>query len=68
MRGSVKVARFAQLTSLEVKKLPIHMLEGLSRLRGQLHDITALHSIEEVKVRSVGSQSLIVIFFTINFL
>ncbi|XP_052804565.1 uncharacterized protein LOC128234391 [Mya arenaria] len=49
MRTPVKIARFQSITVLEVKKLPIHMVEGLSRVRGQLSEITVSKCLQDVK-------------------
>jgi len=50
MRTPVQIARFGAVQVLEVKKLPIHMVEGLSKLRGQLREITVTKSIENLQV------------------
>ncbi|KAL4228720.1 protein kinase binding [Mactra antiquata] len=49
MKAPVQINRFKSLQVLEVKKVPIHMLEGLSKLRGQLKEITVSKSLQTLK-------------------
>ncbi|XP_071103908.1 serine/threonine-protein kinase 11-interacting protein-like [Haliotis cracherodii] len=45
MQGAIQIQRFRSLTFLEVKKVPIHMIEGLQILRGQLHTVIVSRSL-----------------------
>ncbi|XP_046575315.1 LOW QUALITY PROTEIN: serine/threonine-protein kinase 11-interacting protein-like [Haliotis rubra] len=45
MQGAIQIHRFRSLTLLEVKKVPIHMIEGLQVLRGQLHTVIVSRSL-----------------------
>ncbi|KAL5009658.1 hypothetical protein ScPMuIL_011963 [Solemya velum] len=48
MQGPIHLARFRTLQVLEIKKVPIHMLEGLQYLRGQLRTIIINRSLQAV--------------------
>ncbi|XP_067686278.1 serine/threonine-protein kinase 11-interacting protein-like isoform X2 [Haliotis asinina] len=45
MQGAIQIHRFRSLTLLEVKKVPIHMIEGLQVLRGQLRTVIVSRSL-----------------------
>ncbi|KAK3612193.1 hypothetical protein CHS0354_016581 [Potamilus streckersoni] len=49
IRAPIQISRFRNLRSLEVKKVPIHMLEGLQILRGQLVTLTISKSLQTLK-------------------
>ena len=46
----MQIGRFHSLHVLEVKKVPIHMVEGLSKLRGQLREIIITRSLQKLQV------------------
>ncbi|XP_050407128.1 serine/threonine-protein kinase 11-interacting protein isoform X1 [Patella vulgata] len=49
MQGAVQVQRFRNLQILEVKKAPIHMIEGLHHLRGQLRTVIVSRSLQHLQ-------------------
>ncbi|XP_061177845.1 serine/threonine-protein kinase 11-interacting protein-like isoform X2 [Saccostrea echinata] len=60
MQGPILISRFKSLQVLELKKIPTHMLEGLHKLRGQLHVVTVtrcLHTLQEFLETCGGDQS-----------
>ena len=50
IKAPVQIARFHSLQVLEVKKVPIHMVEGLSKLRCQLREIIITRSLQKLQV------------------
>ncbi|KAH3730838.1 hypothetical protein DPMN_056836 [Dreissena polymorpha] len=46
MRSPVMIARFQSVQVLEIKRLPIHMVEGLSKLRGTLIELRVSKSLQ----------------------
>ncbi|KAK3105989.1 hypothetical protein FSP39_010321 [Pinctada imbricata] len=60
MQGPILISRFRSLRELELRKIPMHMLEGLHRLRGQLKVIVAgrcLQNIQDLLETCGGDQS-----------
>ncbi|ESO94131.1 hypothetical protein LOTGIDRAFT_77816, partial [Lottia gigantea] len=45
MQGAIQVHRFRNLQVLEIKKVPVHMIEGLNQLRGQLQTLIISRSL-----------------------
>ncbi|CAG2185846.1 unnamed protein product [Mytilus edulis] len=60
MQGPILISRFRSVEVLELKKVPIHMLEGLHRLRGQMKIIIVsrcLNSLQDLFEACGGDQS-----------
>ncbi|XP_052092248.1 serine/threonine-protein kinase 11-interacting protein-like isoform X2 [Mytilus californianus] len=60
MQGPILISRFRSVEILELKKVPIHMLEGLHRLRGQIKIIIVsrcLNSLQDLLEACGGDQS-----------
>ncbi|XP_076093432.1 uncharacterized protein LOC143064473 [Mytilus galloprovincialis] len=60
MQGPILISRFRSVEVLELKKVPIHMLEGLHRLRGQIKIIIVsrcLNSLQDLFEACGGDQS-----------
>ncbi|KAJ8307479.1 hypothetical protein KUTeg_015563 [Tegillarca granosa] len=49
MQGAILISRFRNLQVLELKKVPIHMLEGLQKLRSQLQCVIVSRSLQNLQ-------------------
>ncbi|CAG5135854.1 unnamed protein product [Candidula unifasciata] len=49
LSSPISLHRFGNLTCLQLRKVPIHMVEGLHRLRGVLVSVTVYRSVDKVK-------------------
>lgn len=49
IQGSIKIQNFRALHTLEIKKVPIHLLEGLSQLRGKLTTLICSRCISQLQ-------------------
>ncbi|XP_041372352.1 serine/threonine-protein kinase 11-interacting protein-like [Gigantopelta aegis] len=47
--GGIHIHRFGALRVLEMKKVPVHLVEGLQKLRGQLCSVTVSRSLQHLQ-------------------
>ena len=51
MQGPILVSRFRSVEVLELKRIPLHMLEGLHRLRCQIRTVIVSRCLNNLQVR-----------------